>query len=631
MNLLNLPNYSAWNWDYKKFPRKENIEDKIKFFIESGILAASIHNTQPWKFEIQNNSLHIFPNWKYKLAYADPSGKNIFISIGCCIANIECVAAYYGFESEVMLSNQIQSPIRIKFIEGPSNKDLAGLCPYITRRYSNKLMYLDKPIPREILSKLNNIRVLDRRVVVIENKQTIHAVAELQEKSVMNVSGKFTQEIASWVRNNNSKSTDGMPGFVEGFSPGMAKIGKFMLGYFPWFFVKMLAKKNKLLIKNSPAIGLISSSARNINSAISIGRAYERVALTAISLGINCTPMHAVIEDKDNSQKLKKLLKLKKNPEFLFRLGYSDNRPYHTPRRSINSFLFNLDSEKKLVKKIDSDIKIKQVIAGKYIVNYAQIGSGAPVLLLHGLNIGWGQWYPNLRELAKKFTVFALDLPGCGNSGYLDFKISNFEKDFVETIESFIQVHKLRHPIVLGHSFGGSIALKVSLNNKSGIKKLILVDPIGFTKKVPLKQKLVSSYFIAQLLSKTVMKPSRINTKNFLTSVMNKKDNLIEEFIDYYYDAIISERTIHPIIFIHSLLKNFVIKKEIVFYEHLKRVNVPTLILGGIKDPIMQELLRSKSYTLIQRNILEIFNESGHVPNIEESEKFNHVLSHFLT
>jgi predicted nucleotidyltransferase len=59
-------------------------------------------------------------------------------------------------------------------------------------------------------------------------------------------------------------------------------------------------------------------------------------------------------------------------------------------------------------------VKLEQVKIGEFVINYATAGKGLPIVLIHGGNIGWGQWYPNIPELARYFKVYALDLPGGG-------------------------------------------------------------------------------------------------------------------------------------------------------------------------------------------------------------------------
>jgi len=72
--------------------------DNIRYFVQYGVLAPSTHNTQPWRFEVDNNVLRITPDHARSLPQADPTTRNLFVSIGACIENIIVAAQAYGYE-----------------------------------------------------------------------------------------------------------------------------------------------------------------------------------------------------------------------------------------------------------------------------------------------------------------------------------------------------------------------------------------------------------------------------------------------------------------------------------------------------------------------------------------------------
>src|SRR3989338_8088252 len=114
-----------------------------------------------------------------------------------------------------------------------------------------------------------------------------------------------------------------------------------------------------------------------------------------------------------------------------------------------------LDTEQKLIAHIGIPIAIERVSVLGHEINYAVCGSGKPLLLIHGANIGWGEWYANIAELVKHYRVFALDLPGSGNSSKIDFLSFDAEKDFVEVVERFMIDLNLTGAALVGHSVGG--------------------------------------------------------------------------------------------------------------------------------------------------------------------------------
>src|SRR5258708_17175263 len=122
-----------------------------------------------------------------------------------------------------------------------------------------------------------------------------------------------------------------------------------------------------------------------------------------------------------------------------------------------------MDTEKKLIQTIPTKVDVHQLNIQKYLINYIQAGQGPSLLLVHGGNIGWGQWYPNIAELAKYFKVYAMDLPGAGRSSRVNFKNLDPEKDLVEVVEKFINNLELKKVNVVGSSVSGWIGLKLAL------------------------------------------------------------------------------------------------------------------------------------------------------------------------
>ena len=106
---------------------------------------------------------------------------------------------------------------------------------------------------------------------------------------------------------------------------------------------------------------------------------------------------------------------------------------------------------------------------GKRNINYIQYGEGADVLLLHG----WGQNIEMMKPLGdvlvgKRVTI--LDFPGFGKSYEL---VSSWSiEDYTKFIEEFVQELDLKNLTLIGHSFGGRVA--ISYASRNPVEKLIL-------------------------------------------------------------------------------------------------------------------------------------------------------------
>lgn len=278
-----------------------------------------------------------------------------------------------------------------------------------------------------------------------------------------------------------------------------------------------------------------------------------------------------------------------------------------------------------------TESQIKKIFIDSYQINYLEAGAGAPIILIHGLNIGWGEWHQNIAELAKYFKVYALDLPGSGNSTKIDFHNADLEKKFVEIVDKFIIIKKITAAVIIGHSIGGWIALKLATQNKNYIKSVIAVNSLGFSDYMPWKFRILAFYPIARLFSKTIMKPSPKNMNNFVAGVMHKSFSLKKEFIDYFCESINLELITHPFLLINNLFASFSkIKKEFVLKDSLRGIKCPVLLISSEQDPLIPLKKTESAFNLIPNFKKIIFANTGHVPLMEQSGSFNEAVINFI-
>lgn len=338
-------NYKAWTISKNSYPEEGSIEEKVRYFLKYGILAPSIHNTQPWLFRIKKNTVTICPNFKHRLPLADPTERNIYISVGCCITNILSAASFFNFTYKFNLVEDSLNDtcIFISFDnKGEINHELASLLPFITKRYSNKLRYKDRAIQKETLSILENLKTNgDVNILLFNDRDIIKKVSDLIPIATAHFAFTegFNRELLSWLRMNDTISSDGMPAFVVGLDEKRARELKKAFRNEPKALLR-LGHIDRMLLSTSPVIGAIAGMQNTISTWIDVGKTYEYLALKAFQSGINITPMQATVEFPDTAVQLSSLMRTKdRYIQILFRMGYSDNRPYHTPRRDIETFL----------------------------------------------------------------------------------------------------------------------------------------------------------------------------------------------------------------------------------------------------------------------------------------------------
>ena len=69
--------------------------------VRAGTLAANSHNTQPWRFKINDRRIAIAPDYERRCPAVDPDDHHLFASLGCAIENMVQAASVVGFKANV--------------------------------------------------------------------------------------------------------------------------------------------------------------------------------------------------------------------------------------------------------------------------------------------------------------------------------------------------------------------------------------------------------------------------------------------------------------------------------------------------------------------------------------------------
>lgn len=235
------------------------------------------------------------------------------------------------------------------------------------------------------------------------------------------------------------------------------------------------------------------------------------------------------------------------------------------------------------------------------------------ILILHG----WGSCAKNwnqIKELLEKqgYKVFIPDLPGFGLAPEPPKPWS--VDDYVEYVKNYSEKEGVSQFFLLGHSFGGRIAIKFAVKYPEKISKLVLIDTAGVAreKNLNLRQKILIKlgkfrYFIKSLPILKIFYP-----------IFRKIAYILAGTKDYY------------------LIKSQVMKetfKKIISEDltpYLSEITSQTLIVWGEKDKLVPlkngYLIKEK----ITRSQLEIIPEVGHSPHLEATEKLVNIIVKFL-
>lgn len=225
--------------------------------------------------------------------------------------------------------------------------------------------------------------------------------------------------------------------------------------------------------------------------------------------------------------------------------------------------------------------------------NYQVFGEGKPFLILHGWGSNIERWTPIAEEISKKgFKVIVPDLPGFGNSDVLTsaWNMNNY----IKWLEEFVEDLKINDFYLAGHSFGGALAVKLSINYPQDVKKLFLISAASVRKRTTGKKALKN---IAQIVKKLSFLPFyNIFRKAFYKFIIRRSDYP-------YVDGLMKET-----------FKNVISEDLAQFTGFIK---VPTIIIWGDKDkstPLEDAQFMNEK---IKNSKLVVINGAGHALNKE--------------
>lgn len=129
-------------------------------------------------------------------------------------------------------------------------------------------------------------------------------------------------------------------------------------------------------------------------------------------------------------------------------------------------------------------------------LHWSERGSGSHVVVLHGLSDSERSWWPVMAQLAKRHRVIGLDLPGCGLSARPD---ASYSLDWqTQLVAAWLDHLGITSCDVVGHSYGGGVAMWLLLYRGAIVRRLALVAPGGLGREVALELRLASLPFLTE-------------------------------------------------------------------------------------------------------------------------------------
>ena len=273
-------------------------------------------------------------------------------------------------------------------------------------------------------------------------------------------------------------------------------------------------------------------------------------------------------------------------------------------------------------------------------------GGDQTIILVHGNMTSSKHWDVLMDTLDSKYTVYALDLRGFGESSYMK-RITHI-KDFSDDLKGFVDALGLRDFSLIGWSTGGAVCMQFEADYQGLCQKLILLASAS-TRGYPfygtkadgtpdLEKRLRTIRDVEQDAGKTLAMQGLYDTENRegLKAVWNaliythsKPDN---EKYDEYVDDMLTQKNLADVY--HSLNTFNISDKNNGLSDgtnQAKNLRVPILILRGDRDYVVTEQMTQEIVEDLGDNATYIpMEDTGHSPLIDDLPRLKELIENFL-
>jgi len=249
-------------------------------------------------------------------------------------------------------------------------------------------------------------------------------------------------------------------------------------------------------------------------------------------------------------------------------------------------------------------------------INYVEAGDPAKptVILLHGLGGSYQNWQFNTAALSQGYHVIALDQVGFGKSDkpMLKYRVGTY----VDFLDKFMSELKIEKASFVGNSLGGWVAAWMAIKYSNRVEKIVLADAAGI-KPSDVDMKLIYSLNystrdeVRQLVKMVFFNQAIFGTEAFVEQSMNVRVLAGDAYT------------------INSLIES--IKRDEDFLNgRLGEIKKPTLVIWGKQDGLLKLADGEKFHKEIAGSEMVVFDQCGHVPQVEKAADFNKAVVGFL-
>jgi pimeloyl-ACP methyl ester carboxylesterase len=261
---------------------------------------------------------------------------------------------------------------------------------------------------------------------------------------------------------------------------------------------------------------------------------------------------------------------------------------------------------------------------------YVKVGSGPALLLLHGLGCDHTTWEPVIDTLARRYTVIAPDLLGHGQSDKprADYSLGGYANG----MRDLLTVLGIDKVTVVGHSFGGGVAMQFAYQFPERTERLVLVASGGLGAEVTPAIRAISTPGFHQVMGVLTLPGLRHLGKAGLialsrTGVMAARDlDEVAEIFDSFKDPAARAAIRHVVSAVVDWKGQIVTMADRAYLTEA----MPMAVIWGRDDRVIPVSHANNAAALAPGARVEVIPNAGHFPHKDHPQRFAKVVHEFI-
>lgn len=264
----------------------------------------------------------------------------------------------------------------------------------------------------------------------------------------------------------------------------------------------------------------------------------------------------------------------------------------------------------------------KSIAINGIATNYHDVGTGAPVLLIHGSGPGvtaWANWRMTIPELSRHCRVIAPDVAGFGFTQRLAGVKYDLDTWVAQAV-GLLDALDITCADVVGNSFGGALALALAIRHPQRVRRLVLMGSAGVSFPITPGLDAVWGY-----------QPSIESMRKLLDIFAYDRSLMSDELAELRYKASIQSGFQETFSAMFPAPRQNGVDALASREQDIRALPHETLVIHGREDQVIP---LSNSLTLaawISRSQLHVFGRCGHWTQIEHAARFSQLVTQFLT